>query len=382
MLTVIARSFPPLVIGSPILLKNLLSDYSGDLNAIAGWQYGAKVDPDFTPPCKTSYIRMPNEILQRAYDRYVRQLVPFNRWLIKRKLNSNRPKICLITCPGGEFFVAAALACKNLQIPYMVHMHDLWSDNLTKGSKLRSFADRFEGPLLEGAKEVFAMTEVQKTFLDDKYGINCKLLPHTIPESKLEDLPSFDRSKASRKEKTIIYTGNVSHAMNLDAIRQFIQTVSLLPKQVKVKMFISWSKERREKEGIQLDRIEYGWLPMEEVLEEVKRANAVFLPLSFKNAAMAEVETVFATKTLDYLVSGTPIIAFSPSNSYHTISAKANGWALTVNQDDPKILMDQIMKLISDATLSAHLVARAHLEAKSRAAKSYASELLRIVEQS
>src|SRR5919106_1293362 len=58
-LTVVAPGFPPQVMGSAILLANLLSDYRGHVRAIAGYEYYAKSDPMFLPPCPVKYLALP-----------------------------------------------------------------------------------------------------------------------------------------------------------------------------------------------------------------------------------------------------------------------------------------------------------------------------------
>ena len=55
-LTVVAPSFPPQVAGSAILLANLLSSYTGNLNALAGYSRYARSDPAFLAPCPFSIL--------------------------------------------------------------------------------------------------------------------------------------------------------------------------------------------------------------------------------------------------------------------------------------------------------------------------------------
>jgi len=380
-LTVISEAFPPQMIGSPVLLNNLFIEYKGPLSAIAGWPYGPKVDVGFTPPCPTDYIKLPFRILQRIHDRFKRNFVFWDLFMIKWHLKKHRPNVTMVICPGGEFFVAGCLASMELNIPYMVHMHDLWADNLPKGSQQSLFANYWEPILLKKAKRVFAMTEMQKEFLDVKYGINCEILPHTIPQSRLNEWSPFDASKLQQKEKTIIYTGNISHLMNLDAIQQFVLAVNLLPDYFRIKMFVSFDKETRIKNKVQSDRIEYNWLSREDVLKEIKNCNAVFLPLSFKKAAMNEVRTVFATKTLDYLISGVPIIVFSPKDSFHSTSAKKYGWGKVVCDDDINLLAQTIIELVNDANQSKHLVEKSFIEASSRCSAIYSDKLFEYVNE-
>lgn len=375
-LTIISEAFAPQVVGSPILLANLLIEYPGPVSAISGWQNDAKVDPAFMPPCSTDYVKMPGNFLQRIHDRFKILFVNFDRIRIRYYLKKQKPNVALIICPGGEFFVAGCLACKDLGIPFMVHMHDLWDDNQKEGTGKRAFAAKWEPLLLREAKTVFAMTEIQKNFLDKKYSINCELLPHTIPRKLIDKTSNFSPTKIDRREKVIVYSGNISHAMNLDALQQFVIAVENLPEDFRVKMFVPFDKVTREKLKLESKRIEYNWLSREEVFKEVEDANLVFLPLSFKNGAMKEVKTVFATKTLDYLISGTPIVVFSPADSFHSFSARNRGWGHVIDQDDTDALSEELVRLTSNLNLSTELVKNALKEAKGRNSERYAKELL------
>lgn len=55
-LTVVSHSFPPRVSATAIILKNLLSDYPGNLSAIGGCSPTATLDPKFSPPPVTRGI--------------------------------------------------------------------------------------------------------------------------------------------------------------------------------------------------------------------------------------------------------------------------------------------------------------------------------------
>jgi glycosyltransferase involved in cell wall biosynthesis len=370
-----------LVIGSPVLLANLFSQYKGPVSAIAGWQYGAKVDSAFEPPCHTIYLKMPGDFAQRVFDRFASKLLPFIKWFIKRQLKKEKPDAVLAVCPNGEFFISAYQACKDLGIPFMAHMHDLWEDNIPNNSPRKAMAKNWEPEILKNAHTVFCMTSVQQEFYLKKYGIKPELLPHTIRPLKIQDALGFDIEKVNRSKKKIIYTGNVSEIMNLDAIRQFVQAIPLLPESYEIKMFVSFPEDYCKKIGLYHPRIKYDWLPIDEVMGEMQDANILFLPLSFKNAAMDEVKTVFATKTLDYLISGSPIFVFSPSDSFHSISAKKGGWGYVLDIDSPEAIAKGLIELAENGEMATTIVENARAEALNRNATIYAEELYKYVQK-
>ena len=125
------------------------------------------------------------------------------------------------------------------------------------------------------------------------------------------------------------------------------------------------------------DRIKYDWLPIKEVKIEMADADLLFLPLSHKNGGMEEVRTVFATKTLEYLISGTPILVFSPKNSFHSISAKSGNWGHVIDIDEPKEIANGIKKVINNKNLSKNLVENAFNEALSRDSRIFSEKLFK-----
>ena len=62
-LVVISRTFPPQIVGSAILLSNLLNDYKGDVEAITGYYSDIKSDLAFAPPCKTYQFKVTQKYL-------------------------------------------------------------------------------------------------------------------------------------------------------------------------------------------------------------------------------------------------------------------------------------------------------------------------------
>ena len=109
-LTVVAPSFPPQVSGSTILLANLFSSYSGELNVIAGYDRYARSDPAFSAPCAIQSLRLPSTF-PVLYDRLSRRFpgtvcVSIQK-SIRKRLKEFGSKVVLASFPYGVNFVAA-----------------------------------------------------------------------------------------------------------------------------------------------------------------------------------------------------------------------------------------------------------------------------------
>ena len=75
---------------------------------------------------------------------------------------------------------------------------------------------------------------------------------------------------------------------------------------------------------------------------------------------------VFATKTLDYLISGARILVYSPPDSFHSLSAAESGWGCVVDRDDPQALAVRLVELASDRALRERTAAGALAESRRR----------------
>jgi glycosyltransferase involved in cell wall biosynthesis len=378
----VCKTLPPLVIGSTILLKNLFDTYPGRIEAVAGWEYGAKEDLKFNLPFKTHYLKFKLPLFQRFLDRYRFFYFYLIRFFVLVKIRTIKPDAIFIACtPDGLFFTAAYLVAKRYKIPYYTHMHDLWLENTKVGSFSRLLANKYEREILLNAKKNFGMTLNQIIFFKKKYNdVIFDELPHCVAPSLNNKMNIEIKTTSAESEKLILYTGNISHAMNIDALRQFVKSIDLLPSNYKIKFLIGISKEECIKEGIYHNRISYDWVSVEESRRIINIADVLFLPLSFKNCSMNEVKTVFATKTLDYYLANAPILVFSPPESFHTIDALEKGWGYVVDKDSISNLADAIIELSNNSLLREKVIENSRIEATRRESISFSKKLFDIIE--
>jgi glycosyltransferase involved in cell wall biosynthesis len=367
-LVVVCRTMPPLVVGSSVLMRNLFQPYRGKLHALAGWEYGAKVDPDYQPTCPTHFLRYQPPILQRLMQFRLHRLNSFiARRFVYRQLKRLRPNAVLAACtPDAIFFVAAFLACRSLAIRFWGHMHDLWLENTREGSFRHRLAAQWEPVIFRAADKIFCMTDTQRDYYQDKYGGAYEIIPHCVPSDA--EIPSHPSAKTKRpgEEIRILYTGNINPDMNTDALKDLAACLDFLPANYHALMLTSASAEACRAEGICHPRLQRNWVSVAEARRLTQEADILFLPLSFKNCCAEEVRTVFSTKTLDYLTSGVPILVYSPATCHHSRSAKSGGWGYVVDDDQPRLLAQALNDLACNPSRRQSLVCGAFEEAKRR----------------
>jgi glycosyltransferase involved in cell wall biosynthesis len=118
----------------------------------------------------------------------------------------------------------------------------------------------------------------------------------------------------------------------------------------------------------------------EELLCRLAEADVLILPHGFTGSmSPEEYQTIFPTKTIEYLMSGRPILAHSPPGCFLTRFLRENECALVVDRPDVDALCEALEQLRSDFSLRSRLAANALRTAERFQATAVAAELRRVV---
>ncbi len=369
--------FAPCVGGSEVLMANLLSCYPGEVFAAVQKHPLVLEDPGFRSPCPVYRMWVPQRGLSwRIFSRLQQTpliMLAYRRFL-RGQIRRHRPKVIIAAASSWNMFASAFQVASQAGIPFYAHMHDLWEENCPPSSGSQSLARRWEPLILKRARRLLFMTTVQADFYREKYGIEGQLLPHTVLPAILAAAPHAMVSPRL-PERTVLFVGTLSSQMNTDAMRVMAKAAEMLPGDVRCVILSRSSRTSWAAAGISSPRLLICSASREEVATHVSAAHILLAPLSHKNCSHHEVRTVLSTKLLEYLVSGRPILVFSPRNSFQAQSARQGGWGLVVDEDDPRALANGILNLLSDQALCARLVAGALLEARNRDARVHSRRL-------
>jgi len=371
-LLIVSNSFPPYLSPSAVLVNNILSKYKGEMEAIASNNFN-KIDHTFHAPCKTYYINTPNiRIIESFLHRFHYLFLPYYYLRILRLTKKTKPTVIFGNYPNEVMFVAAYLVSKKLRIPFYSYMHDLWEENMKRKGR-KKFALKWEEEILRNSKRLICCTKFQQDFYKEKYGLDSDILMHPVLDENIDQFKGFNK-KGNSGEKKIAFVGSLSSSMNEDALITISKAINLLPPNFSFYWYPinDIKKAQLEKKGFDTSRIFIKVLTTDEMLREIADADILIAPLSFKNCSAYEVKTVFSNKLLIYLTSGTPIIVFSPKDSFHTELAKQGGWAYVADEDSAEKLAVEIEVLSLNITLQEQLVKNAISEAKKRTASSQA----------
>lgn len=374
-ISIVSRSLPPMVIGTPIILYNLFSEYKGKISGIGGHLWEAKIDKSISLPFyMQAYFKSNNKYIQRLIEKFQFYLFPLIRLFVEKQLRKQSPDIVFAVFPNPIYFVAAFLGAKKLNLPFVAHIHDLWEENASSKKEL-IFAKYWENKILNQADKVYCTTSSQVNWYKKKYGIQALDLPHTIRDQDIKEVS--DKIKQKNDNVIITYTGNVNKVLNLDTVQLLIKAIDYLPENYIFKFLVSFDRPTLERFDLYHERCQYSWTSKEESKNILKSSDLLFLPLSFKESNKPEVKSVYATKTLDYLISGIPIFVCSPIYAHHNELAKKEGWGHVFESNAPKLLAKEIQKVIQNNSYCIELVKNAQIAAKNRRSSLYINKLIK-----
>ena len=201
-----------------------------------------------------------------------------------------------------------------------------------------------------------------------------KPLLHTFNE----DIPGFKPPPPPSSPLKLALSGNINPSC-LDATRRMADAIASLP-DIELTYYTGTLEHVLRQYGVLREGMRRTTLSRTQLLDRLRAADILLLPHGFDGPySREEYETIFPTRTIEYLISGRPILAHTPPNAYLTRFLKKHQCALVVDVRDSAAVRLAIQRLRADADLRAHLVRNALHTAKMFRASTVAAELRQVL---
>jgi glycosyltransferase involved in cell wall biosynthesis len=134
--------------------------------------------------------------------------------------------------------------------------------------------------------------------------------------------------------------------------------------------------------GLLRDGMQCATVSREELLRNLRAADVLLLPHGLTGSfSIEEYRTIFPTKTIEYLMSGRPILAHTLSDCFLTRFLRKHDCALIVDKPDVQALREALERLRTDYPLRRRLAENALKAARQFQAKDVAAELRRWIDR-
>jgi len=361
-------SVPPDTSGSAIIALNLAKQFTRDEMVMAGER------PCSKPPVQWNDAWPELHYVQSVWPftgrglRWWRLLqFPFVLWNCLWIIRRHRVDRIVVIYPKTLFLFAGYLLARLTGCKLFAYLHNTYESRT--GIHLR-FAAWVHELVFRRAVHVFVMSEGMSEFFKQRF-------PHVdqtpLLHSFNEPIPEFAEPPAVGSPLRLIFCGNLVSCK--DAAARFAEAIAR-SRGASLSILSGDDPAALREYGLLRAGTTFQTVARDEIPGRLRQADVVLLPHSFEypEAARNEFRTIFPTKTIEYLISGRPILAHSPADAFLTEFLVKNDCALVVDRPDVDALCAAIERLRSDAALRGRLVRNALKTARQFRAVNVAAE--------
>jgi len=279
----------------------------------------------------------------------------YNFEIIKQKISEFNPEVIYLRPthypPILLDFVYEYL--KEEKIGLVTHIMDDWPERarVTNPELYRKITPLL-CKLFRYASYNLSIGDLMSNAFEQRYEVPFRAVSNFI------DPKSWEKFDGKRKEAsgffTIRYNGSLTMDMQLESVKDVARAVSLLQDEIPVRFEIyvhrRFRKNARKLQGYRGTDI-FGFVAADSYQAFLANADLLLLPANFDSDSLSYIRYSIANKMPEYMASGTPILAYGPTEAATIKYAKEGGWAKTITKQSVSGIADAIREFYHDVAL-------------------------------
>ncbi len=352
----ISYTLPPSPTGSATVIGNLLRQFTGDEIVIAGAKnHGIQTCFDWENSPKIKYVAWRTRPFRGAG--IIRLLLmPITFFLSLFYYKKFDCKNVIAIYPNNEFFIMGWLVAKITRANFFPYLHNTFADGKKRPRLSKKIFDTIEKNIFLHSKKILLLSDGLAAFYKEKYGdhFSYEVIRHTYNEkidTQFEAIPYTEIAKYAM-------VGSINES-NRDASIRLIHSIhSIHNSQVLLR---SGTHQMHLKSAGLYDTCKIiPELPRSQLFELLNSAEALLLPHGFQGGmSSVEYKTIFPTKTIEYLLSGRPIIAHCPEDCFLSAFLKKYNCALIISDKDTNTIIGKLKQFRGNTALHREMVINA-----------------------
>ncbi|MFA5134763.1 MAG: hypothetical protein WC505_03130 [Patescibacteria group bacterium] len=377
----ILSTYAPPMMGGPMILYNLFSQFSGNSYSILTGYSAIKSQPHdnkywlncdyyfYDAPDKTKldmingdnahkkagvntqkvnaqwWKRITYFITKILYFKRIDMLVNMLMQLViivRRGITivkKNGIEVLIGISGDGLALIAAYVIHKITKKKYILYLFDLYRGNNFSPS-IKWLARIVEPTLVRSASKIIVTNSGTKDLYNKRYGnVPIEIIYNAIFSEKYANL---NNDYSPSEPYTIIFTGNIYWAQE-QSIVNLIKAIGQI-NQIKVNLQLYLPKCPDSIKNLveNNERVSISKASPEEIPAIQNKADLLFLPLAWDTKAPEIIQTATPGKFTDYLIAGRPMLVHAPEYAYVSQYAKKFKLGLVVDHNDISILAQAI----------------------------------------
>jgi len=255
----------------------------------------------------------------------------------------------LLDVPSGFF------ASRMAGVPFYIYLFDTYS-HMWLNPQTRFLGRLLEPAILKRATGIIVTNESVRELLSDRYGVESVVIHNPCDLSDYEaELPE----QTDEGGVKVVYTGAVYEA-HYGALRNLIVAIESLGRpDVNLHLYTAFPQDVLSEKGIRGPVVFHGHQPIFAIPSIQRRADVLFLPLAFDSPYPELVRVSSPSKVGEFLAARRPVLVHAPRDSFISKYFREHDCGLVVDEADPQLLAQALVRLLTEAGLAQRLIANA-----------------------
>lgn len=342
--------------GSSIIVANLAKQFSRDEMVVAGayWMSSPPItwQPEH-PKLRYVALQPPGGTRGERWMRWAQ--LPFILIAVLWLMLVERVQVVFTIYPDMIYLCVGYFASVILRKPLLVYFHN----TLVEARPKSSFAHWLQARVFARAKYVLVMSEGMQKLYEELYpSLRCAPLVHSFNDP----LPTFDSVaegvNSLHTPLRIAYSGSINRS-NFGAVETTATALCELT-DMTFTVYTGTGRATLKRLGLDFPGLTITSASRDVLIEKLREADVLLLLHGFTDTnTELEIRTIFPTKTIEYMLSGRPIIALLPGDSFLADYLRRHDCAVLVTENDAEQLNAAIREVQANTALRERLVRNA-----------------------
>jgi glycosyltransferase involved in cell wall biosynthesis len=353
--------YPPNNTGASVVMSNLIKELDQDtVYGVVTWANSYK-DKD-----ETIHGKIVHKLFNFQY------LFNPRLWFFVRRFTFNTEKRKVIKIikkekithvvgvyPDLDFLEVARSTSEVCGVKFYAYLHDTLAEGLSH-KRYKNIAKVVQQNIFDTSHKIFVMSEGMKDLYKNKYNVDTIPLLHSFSEDLEEkELNNYAIEKS-------IFWGGAVYAIN----KETVMRVHTACKDLDYTLTLSAANTLEKLNNLGFENKNIKILPFlsrEDYITTVGNQKALLLSIDWPDESAVhkdELATIFPTKTIEYLISGRPILVHCPEEYFLAKFFKDHKCGIVLTDRDPQKIKEKIEAVFNDEKKLKEMVSNAYKASK------------------